>query len=87
MLGNKSAAALNPKIVNDEIIFVRGKIAIKPRAKFVNILCRGVAIKSPHRGIKATKAQHTKRYVSISATANWCKKNSSERFYLSRMMV
>ena len=58
MLGNKSAAALNPKIVNDEIIFVRGNIAIKPRAKFVNILCRGVAIKSPHRGIKATKAQH-----------------------------
>ena len=60
MLGNKSAAALNPKIVNDEIIFVPSK---------------------------ATKAQHTKRYVSISATADWCKKNSSERFYLSRMMV
>ena len=36
---------------------------------------------------KATKAQHTKRYVSISATADWCKKNSSEQFYLSLMMV
>ena len=30
---------------------------------------------------KATKAEHTKRYVSISATAAWCKKNSSERFF------
>ena len=39
---------------------MRNKIAIKPRAKFVNILCRGVAIKSPHRGIKGAEAEHSK---------------------------
>ncbi len=42
------------KIGDDEIIFVRGKVA---------------------------KAQHTKRYVSISLSADSCKKNSSERFF------
>ena len=30
---------------------------------------------------KAMKAEHTKRYVSISASEDWCKKNLSERFY------
>ena len=68
------------KIGGDEIIFVRSKIAIKPKAKFVNILCRGVAIKSPHRGIKVAKAEHTWAYVSISISEDSCKKNSSERF-------
>ena len=33
---------------------------------------------------KAMKAEHTKRYVSISASEDWCKKNSSERFYRIR---
>ena len=47
----------NPKIVNDEIIFVPSK---------------------------AMKEEHTKRYVSISASEDWCKKNSSKRFYRIR---
>ena len=45
----------NFRIVNDEIIFVRSKVA---------------------------KAEHTKRYVSISISEDSCKKNSSERVYL-----
>ena len=30
---------------------------------------------------KVAKAEHTKRYVSISISEEWCKKNSSERFF------
>ena len=56
------------KIGGDEIIFVRCKIAVKPRAEYASILCRGEAIKSPRRGIKATNPQHTMAYVRNLAT-------------------